>query len=229
MPEIKLDGIERLTMASVPETTTMDWTVADLFAHFGPILYKRIRQNPAPGTATEQDVVEIHDREDRLYELVDGVLVEKAMGIQESFLAVLIARLLGEYADRHDRGFVLGSDGMARLAPGLVRIPDVSFISWGRVPNRRIPRVALLGFAPDLAVEVLSPSNTRQEMARKLHDYFAAGVLLVWYVDPVARTVEAFTGVTQSTLIHEGETLKGEPVLPGFALPLRDLFAQLEQ
>jgi Uma2 family endonuclease len=216
-------------MTTSPGMATGDWTVADLLAHFGPIAHRRIRQDPPPGRATEQDVLDIHDREKRLYELVDGVLVEKAMGIQESFLAVLLARLLGDFVDRHDLGFVLGADGMARLAPGLVRIPDVSFVSWRRVPNRRIPRVAMLGFAPDLAVEVLSPSNTPQEMTRKLHDYFGAGVRQVWYVDPVNRTVQVFTAGDQSTLVPEGHHLTGDPVLPGFVLSLHDLFAQLEQ
>jgi Uma2 family endonuclease len=117
---------------------------------------------------------------------------------------------------------------MARLAPGLVRIPDVSFVSWRQVPSHQIPRVPMLGFAPDLAVEVLSPGNTPQEMDRKLRDYFAAGVRLVWYVDPVRRTVEVFTAVGQSTLLHEDQDLAGDPVLPGLVLPLRELFARLE-
>lgn len=216
-------------MPATPETTASDWTVADLLAHFGPIVHRRIRQEPAPGTATEQDVIDIHEREDRLYELVDGVLVEKAMGVQESFLAILVARLLGDFVSRNDLGFVLGADGMARLAPGLVRIPDVLFVSWRQVPGHRVPRVAMLGFAPDLAVEVLSPSNTPQEMERKLQDYFTAGVRLVWYIDPVNRTVQVFTAVDQATLLQEHETLGGDPVLPGFVLTLRDLFAQLEQ
>ena len=69
--------------------TDNEWTVADLLAHFGPIRHGRIRQDPPPGSATEQDVITIHDREQRLYELVDAVLVEKAMGVQESFLADL--------------------------------------------------------------------------------------------------------------------------------------------
>src|SRR6266446_4632735 len=149
------------------EMAGSEWTVADLLTHFGAIAHRRVRQEPAPGSATEQDVLAIHDREKRLYELVDGVLVEKAMGVQESFLAVFIAGLLREFAARQDLGFVLGADGMARLAPGLIRIPDVSFVSWRRVPQHRIPRVAMLGFAPGLAVEVLSPSNTREEMDRK--------------------------------------------------------------
>jgi len=210
-------------------TMPVDWTVADLLAHFGPIAHRRIRQDPSPGSATEQDVIDIHDREKRLYELVDGVLVEKAMGMQESFLAAYLVQLLGEFARLHSLGFVLGADGMARLAPGLVRIPDVSFISWRHFPARRVPRVPLLNFGPDLAIEVLSPSNTPQEMSRKLHDYFAAGVQLVWYVDPAARTVEVFTAANQSLVLREDQTLTGEPVLPGFSLALRELFAELEQ
>jgi Uma2 family endonuclease len=214
-------------MTTPAGTVTPEWTVADLLARFGPISHRRIRQDPAPGTASERDVLAIHDREGRLYELVDGVLVEKAMGVQESFLAAVLIRLLGEFVARHDLGFVLGADGMARLAPGLVRIPDVSFVSWQQVPERRVPRVPMLQVAPDLAVEVLSPSNTPEEMNRKLHDYFAAGVRLVWYVDPVNRRVEAFTAVDRSTLIPEDQNLMGEPVLPGLILSLRDLFALL--
>ena len=150
------------------------------------------------------------------------------MGTQESYLAALIASLVGEFASRHQLGFVLGADGMARLAPGLVRIPDVSFISWRRFPNRRVPLTPMLDLAPDLAVEVLSPSNTVAEMNRKLQDYFAAGVRLVWYVDPVARTIQVFTAVDQIRLLREDEKVTGDPVLPGFALPLRDLFTELE-
>ena len=205
-----------------------DWSVADLLERFGPIAHRRIRQNPPPGCATEQDVLDIHDREDRLYELVDGVLVEKAMGMQESFLAVLFVRLLGNYVDRLNLGFVLGADGMVRLAPGLIRIPDVSFISWNKFPNRRIPDWPMLQFAPDLAVEILSPSNTPKEMDHKVHDYFNLGVKLVWYVDPVKRTVQVITSSEQYTLLEGDQTLTGDPLLPGFVLPLKDLFASLE-
>jgi Uma2 family endonuclease len=188
----------------------------------------RIRQHPAPGAATEQDVFEIHAREDRLFELVDGVLVEKESGVPESFLAALIGRRLGDFVDRHDLGFVLGADGMSRLAPGLIRIPDVSFVSWRHFPSRRIPRDPALGFGPDLAIEVLSPSNTQKEMSRKLNDYFTAGVGLVWYVDPADRTVQVFTASDARTVLTVDQTLTGDPILPGFALPIRSLFAQLD-
>jgi Uma2 family endonuclease len=214
-------------MANSTAVTSPDWTVADLLARFGPISHRRIRQDPPPGSATEQDVLDIHNREDRLYELVDGVLVEKAMGVQLSFLAGLLIQLLSNFAYPRDLGFVLGADGMARLAPGLVRMPDVSFISWDRFPQRRVPDASMLAFAPDLAVEVLSPSNTRQEMERKLHDYFTAGVRLVWYVDPDDRTVQVFTAPDQSQSLREDQVLAGDPVLAGFSLPLRELFGRL--
>jgi Uma2 family endonuclease len=186
--------------------------------HFGPIQLHRIRHSPPPGAATEQDVIDIHASEDRLYELVDGVLVEKAMGAQESYLAVLLCGRLLDFRNRNDLGIVLGADGMIRLAPQLVRIPDVSFISWNRLKSRSVPKVPILGLAPDLAIEVLSPSNTQEEMKRKLDDYF---------IDPEQRTTQVFTPPDQTTLLQEYETLQGGEVLPGFTLALRDLFARL--
>ena len=101
-------------------------TIADLLEQFGPIPASRIRHDPPPGAATEQDVVEIEAREDRLYELIDGVLLEKAMGYYEAYLASLLGRLIGNYADEHDLGIVAGAYGTLGLFPHQVRIPDVS-------------------------------------------------------------------------------------------------------
>ena len=201
------------------------WTVADLLDRFGPIPVARIRQDPPPGEATEEDVVEIHDRENRLYELIDGVLVEKAMGAYEGYLSALLVRLIGNFVDARNLGVVLGADGMLKLFPGMIRIPDVSFLSWARVPPGTITRrVAAPAVAPDLAVEVISLSNTKKEMDQKLQDYFASGSRLVWYFDPGPRTVTVFTAPEQSTILREDQTLDGGAVLPGFALPLRGFF-----
>jgi Uma2 family endonuclease len=117
---------------------------------------------------------------------------------------------------------------MMRLAPGLVRIPDVSFVRWEQFPNRKVTLEPVPDLYPDLAIEVLSPSNTAQEMERKLHDFFAAGSKLVWYVDWRRRTVTVYTAPDQSTVLREDQTLEGGAVLPGFTLPLRQLFAQLD-
>ena len=208
----------------VPDTCTC--TVADLADRFGPIPLCRIRHDPPPGLASEDDVVELHDHEDRLYELVDGILLEKTVGAYESYLAISLGRLLGNYVYEHKLGIVLGADGMMRLSPGLVRIPDVSFISWERLPERKVPRTPFFDLAPDLAVEVISKSNTRKEMDRKLAAYFAAAVRQVWYVYPDSREVHVYTSPEQHTVLGEQDTLAGGNVLPGFSLELQQFFAE---
>lgn len=107
-----------------------------------------------------------------------------------------------------------------------MRIPDAAFTSWERLPGKVIPKVAIPYLAPDLAVEVQSESNTKQEMDRKLKDYFFAGVRLVWYIDLEKRTAAVFTSPDQGTTVAEGQDLGGGDVLPGFRLPLRRLIAR---
>jgi Uma2 family endonuclease len=203
------------------------WTAIRLAERFGPIPLHRIRTEPPPGLATEDDVVELHDRENRLFELVDGILVEKTMGAYESMLAIEIASLLRNYVKPRKLGTVLGADGMLRLSPGLVRIPDVAFLSIEKFPRGRFPRGAIAPLAPDLAVEVLSAGNTRQEMEEKRHDYFAHGARLVWFVDPKRRTIQVFTSPADSRTFAEGEIVGCSDVLPGFTLDIRELFSEL--
>ena len=156
-----------------------------------------------------------------LCELVDGVLVEKPMGYEESRLAIELGFILVGFLRGHDLGTVAGEAGMMQLMPGLVRIPDVSFVLWEHLPERYGP---IPPMAPDLAVEVLSESNTPAEMERKLREYFAAGTQLVWYFDLKTRTVTVYTAPDRSTVLGESETLDGGNVLPGLAIPLRELF-----
>ena len=208
--------------------STKGLTVADLLERFGPMPDGRIRTDPPPGTATEQDVIDIEARESRLCELVDGVLVEKTGELYLSHLAVQLTCFVAESVRRNRQGIVLGAGGMVRLAPGLVRIPDGSFVSWDQLPERRVPRVPIADLAPDLAVEVISPSNTAREMERKLQDYLAAGVRLVWYVYPEPQEVHVYTAERHDVLTLDQE-LSGGDVLPGFVLPLRQLFEESQQ
>ena len=210
-------------------TATQDLTVADLLHRLGGISAKRVRLVPTPGTATEKDVIEVHDRTNRLCELVDGVLVEKVMGFDESRFAVYLITRLVAFLNRHDWGTIVGADGMVRLFPGLVRIPDVAFISWKRFPKSKRERGEIPTVAPDLVVEVLSKGNTPREMARKLDEYFRAGVRLVWYVDPKSRTVRVTTAPDDSVVMSEDQQLDGGNVLPGFTLSIRDWFAEAER
>lgn len=214
-------------MANAAEPAVGDWTAVDLVERFGPVPLSRIRLHPPPGTATEGDVVAIHDHENRLCELVDGVLLEKTVGTYESFLAAMIAQIVGEFVRRHNLGIVLGADGMLRLAPDLVRIPDMSFISWQRLPGQDVPDQPIADLIPDLAVEVISRNNTPKEMERKLAEYFSAGVRQVWFVyHTPQREVRVYTSPTDFLRRTDRETLEGGDVLPGFRLELAELFAR---
>lgn len=217
-------------MAQTTESNFSEWTALDLVHRFGAIPLHRIRHTPAPGTATERDVVEIREHEDRLCELVDGVLVEKAMGEYEAYLGSLLTHLLWAFVRPRKLGVVLSSDAMVRLAPGLVRIPDVSFFSWARLPGRKITRRAFSEKSPDLAVEIISRSNTRKEMQQKLQEYFAGGSLLVWYVYHRPRKeVRVYTSPEQCDVLDADQALDGGDVLPGLRLDLRELFAEPEE
>lgn len=203
-------------------------SIDDLLVSLGGISPRRVRWSPRPGTATVRDVVRLRDKTRRLYELVDGTLVEKVMGAKESFIAMKLGKLLGFYSDAQgDVGMILGPDGMVKLMKKLVRIPDVSFTNWDRVPGRVVPDEPVPDLAPDLAVEVLSEGNTRKEMQRKLKEYFLSEVQVVWFIDSRKRTVKVYTSPDDVMELGEGETLDGGDVLPGFAVPVSSLFEQL--
>jgi Uma2 family endonuclease len=221
--------LETFHVATVSDTGLVNWTASEVLARFGDIPIARIRTTPPPGEATECDVIELHDRHDRLFELIDGTLVEKTMGWKESELAVIIARLLLNYVSVNRLGKVFGADGMFRLKPEQIRIPDVAFISSQRFAGQDVAPGPFWELGCDLAVEVISPSNTRREMERKLDDYFRAGVRSVWFVYLTPREVVVYSSPTSSRTLRGDDSLEGGDVLPGFSVPVSDLFAELDQ
>ena len=205
-------------------TSATQWTVGDLAARFGAIPLSRIVIDPAPGTATEEDVLWLDDHEDCLCELIDGTLVEKTMGWFESWLAANLIGILKDFVTQRNLGIILGPDGMLKLFPDQVRIPDVCFISWERYAKRPKVKERILSVAPDLAAEIISGGNTPQEMDRKLREYFESGTRLVWYFYLDKREVHVYTAVEQVQVLNESGTLDGGEVLPGFSLPLTGFF-----
>jgi Uma2 family endonuclease len=204
-------------------------TIEDLLEALGGIASSRVRLHPSPGTATEADLIAFNARKITICELVDGVLVEKGLGYEESNLAAFLVGLLNAFVIPRNLGIVSGADGMMRLSSGLVREPDVAFASWDRIPGRRRPKTPIAGFAPELAIEVLSRSNRKAEMARKRREYFAAGVRLVWEVNFRTRKVAVFDSPEHSITLDASQILDGGEVLPGFALPPADLFGELDR
>src|SRR4051812_26744567 len=124
----------------MPRTTparTNGWlTLADVLHDLGDISPERIRMRPAPGRATEADLIRIRTHEKRLYELVYGVLVEKGMGAAQSCITSILCCRVGTFVEEHDLGYTMGADGPTRLLEGLVRLPDLSYVSWDRMPAR---------------------------------------------------------------------------------------------
>ncbi len=208
-------------IATLPQSDSL----ADMLHRLGDVPLERILAQPAPGTATPSDVLSLCDGEPkRLCELVDGVLVEKAMGHRESRLAVELILLLGSYLKVHNIGVLTCADGPYSLEDDQIRFPDVAFISWDNIPPDADPATPMPDWVPSLAVEVISVGNTRGEMTRKLKDYFTAGVELVWYVYPKEKIVRVYTSEEDCQTLTEDDSMDGGSVLPGFQLSVRQLF-----
>ncbi|WP_435007333.1 Uma2 family endonuclease [Tundrisphaera lichenicola] len=215
-------------MATATTESTLQ-NVAEILESLGGISPDRVRLKEPLGLATEADLIEVNGGNETRCELVEGMLVEKGMGYNESDLALVLAGYLRAFIIPRNLGLLTGEAGMMRLVPGLIRIPDLAFASWDRIPGRRRPAEPVAGFAPDLDIEILSLSNTPAEMSRKRREYFEAGVRLVWEVDPRARIVAVFDAPDSSTMLDATQTLDGGAVLPGFLLPLADLFGELDR
>ena len=157
-------------------------------------------------------------------ELIDGVVVrsEEMPGAKHGRTALRVGRVLDEWAEAVavgwafvETGFVLGRD------PDQVRIPDVSFVrreKLAELPDGNLPVV------PDLAVEVLSPTDRVGDLEERLEDYRRFGVPLVWVVNPRTRTVIAHASSGLARLFQRDDLVDGGEVLPGFSCPLSRLF-----
>ena len=201
--------------------------VAGLLRRLGGIPPERVLLEPPPGAATEEDALRLqHGEPKRLCELVDGTLVEKAVGNEESFLAMELAGYLVPHVRQRGLGAVSGPDGLKRMVGGNRRQPDVAFVGNERLVDGRVES-GPSGPPPHLAVEILSVGNTDEEMRIKRAEYFASGVQVVWEIDPRTRTAEVYAGVASSGHVPAAGSLDGGELLPGFALKLADLFAIL--
>lgn len=159
------------------------------------------------------------------YELVDGRLREKQVGAESSRIGTRLCSRLDRYSEENGLGIVWGADNGYQCfphAPEMVRKPDVSFVKSGRLPGDIAPR-GWVRIAPDLAVEIISPHDSAEELEGKLEDYAKAGVPLVWVIYPERRRARVFRGDGPTTVVGEEDDLTGEAILPGFRCRLREI------
>ena len=160
-------------------------------------------------------------------ELVRGELIMVTpAGYAHGNIEIRIARALANFVEPAGLGDVLGAETGFHIAsdPDTVRAPDVAFVRAERVPSEK-PQGFFEG-APDLAVEVLSPNDRASEVNAKVHDWLDAGCRMVWVVDPATKTVLVYRSRTQIVVLGASDTLPGDDVLPGFSLPLAEIFAR---
>jgi Uma2 family endonuclease len=159
-------------------------------------------------------------------ELIEGRFVPmRPTGWPHARVEVKVSSRLAQFVEAHALGTVLGGEAgiVIRRGPDTLRGADVAYVS-----NERLARASADGYldvAPELIVEIVSPNDRWTEITAKLEDYFSIGVALVWLVDPQRRRVSCFRSPTDLSVLGPGESLTAEPMLPGFALPVAELFA----
>lgn len=162
------------------------------------------------------------------YEVMKGVLKMSPTGIEHEYIGVRLILALGAFVKDHRLGVVVGSSAGFWMKNRDFLSPDVSFIVKERLKGyKRAPKKFFEG-APDLAVEILSPSDTVEGLHDKIVDYFANGSRLVWVINPEEQVVLVYHSPQPDQLLRPGDLISGENVVSGFTLPVSDLFAELE-
>lgn len=177
---------------------------------------------PAPAPPlTPDDLLAMPNGKD--YELVDGILSERNMGAQSSWIAARLMGLLQAFCRAGVRAWLFDAEcGYLGFGRGsTLRKPDLSVVLHDRLPE--IPS-GWINLAPDLAVEVVSPGDAAIDLELKVEEYLSAGVRLVWVVYPESRLVRVLRPDGTETRLREADTLHGEEVLPGFSCPVAELF-----
>ena len=154
------------------------------------------------------------------WELVDGEPIEVPAGWEHDAVGMLIGRLI--YDAGRKVGYVAGSQAGFRMVNANIRCPDVSVTRRERAPDG--PTLGFWDESPDLCIEVISPSEDRADMDRKLREYFASGAQVVWHVYPREQTVRVFTSPTESYLLTADDEIEAADLLPGFRCKVSEFF-----
>ncbi len=181
-----------------------------------------------PKIWTDEEFMALPDNGNR-YELVNGqIKVLDSVGMEHGYLSALVGCSLGNYSFDRKLGVICNSSTAFKMKSGNKRSPDVSFVSKDRLKGlKKLPKGFFDG-APDLAVEVISPSNTFDEIHQKIVEYFESGSRLVWVINPDEETVLVYRGTTPDRLLKKTDFLDGEEVVDEFRLAIAELFTELD-
>ena len=160
-------------------------------------------------------------------ELIDGRIVRmNPTGLQHGDIVIALGSVLRDFVRKRQLGRVVGGEvGIyTRREPDRVRGADIAFVSRERLADK--PLKGFLKVAPELVVEVISPTDRWQNIRDKLEEYFAIGVHRVWIVEPETRAVLVYRSVTEMNRLGEGDAINGEGVLEGFSLLVSELFEE---
>ena len=163
------------------------------------------------------------------YELVDGELVDMDGTPRHGLVATQLSRLIGNHVSDESLPLHVGGTTGFQMNPETLRFPDVHVTSWERMAAYDESEGAWPRFGPEVAIEVVSPSNTPAALARKTAEYFANGTEAVWIADPDPRTVSIRRPDDTERVYGVGDTLSGEPEIPGFECAVADIFTVLDR
>ena len=183
----------------------------------------------APKIWTDEEFMALPD-DGHHYEIINGELIAMGnSGALHGYVCSTLMILLGGYVRQHNLGAMLDSSTAFKMKNGNKRSPDIAFFAKERLQGIAVLPSGYLEGAPDLAVEVLSPGNTVEEIDDKLTEYFENGSRLVWVINPTQHYVLVYRSAQEpDRLLKEKDSLDGEEVIPGFTLAIADLFQKLD-
>ena len=183
----------------------------------------------APKIWTDEEFMALPD-DGHHYEIINGELIDMGnSGALHGYVCSTLMILLGGYVRQHNLGAMLDSSTAFKMKNGNKRSPDIAFFAKERLQGMAVLPSGYLEGAPDLAVEVLSPGNTVEEIDDKLTEYFENGSRLVWVINPTQHYVLVYRSAQEPDRLLKGkDSLDGEEVIPGFTLAIADLFQKLD-
>jgi Uma2 family endonuclease len=174
------------------------------------------------GTATLEDLLNMPE-DGMKHELVNGEIVVSPGGWKHSEIAIKISHILATFLEGHPIGMLAGPDLGVWLSNGNLRSPDITFVRNEKLPKEE-DQYKFAEFIPDLAVEVLSPSDRPQFVEEKIREFLENGVPIVWLVDPKQKTVTEYRSLSETQQYSGDDVISAEPVLPGFSCPVSRFF-----